>query len=176
MLVDEIVVRLTIFIRRAGYRAVGPDCDVEDVFQVVMARAWQLLPEFVDQGPGSFYRFTVSIARGILANRRAYLEAKGRGAVGHLESRFSGGGDRLGYDSRTSVASLVARREEIHTLDGALDTLDEDSRRIVELSILEGLSLSEVAATTGLKKSTVWDRLSRAMAELQRVAKSGPAK
>lgn len=87
----------------------------------------------------------------------------------HADSIFDGGADRHAFDSARSLSSLVARREEIKKLERALAGLSADARALVELTVPEGVPLSEAAAATlGLAKLTAWDRLARAMDDLRR--------
>ncbi|MCA9322701.1 MAG: sigma-70 family RNA polymerase sigma factor, partial [Planctomycetes bacterium] len=115
-----------------------------------------------------FYAWLVSLARGVIGNRAEYLEAKGRGKIRRIESLVDGGSDRMPFIDGISVSSLAARREDIVGLESALAALDPLQRKIVEQTVLMGATLSEVAAETGLPRSTVFDRLGSAMAELRR--------
>ena len=168
ILIDTVTVRLSIFLRRNGGRALGADCDADDLFQETTVRAWSLLERFEDRGPDSFYRWVVALAKGIISNRLKYVDSRGRGDVRHVESVVEGGADRGAFDSKTSLASLVARRDEIRQLDRAMGRLDDASRQLVERSVLEGATISELAQETGLARTTVWNQLASALSEIKR--------
>jgi RNA polymerase sigma factor (sigma-70 family) len=150
------------------------DWDDEDVFQTVLARAWMLLPGFeLHDGTGDFYRWVARMAENVVGDRVRYLAAKGRGGVGHLESEPAGSNGREPFDTRTSIRSLAARREEVDLMERVLSQLDPKLRESVTLHYLEGLSLSEVANRIGMSKNAAWKRL-RAALQALRAGMSAP--
>jgi RNA polymerase sigma factor (sigma-70 family) len=108
---------------------------------------------------GDFYSWLVRMAENVVGDRVRYLAAKGRDGVRHIESEPAGANAREPFDTRTSIASLAARREEVDAMERALSELDPDLRESVMLHYLEGLSLSEAASRTGISKNAAWKRL-----------------
>jgi RNA polymerase sigma factor (sigma-70 family) len=168
-LIDLVSMRLWLFIRKTAGRGIGADCDADDLYQLTIERAWSLLRDFQETGPESLYRWLVAIAGGVIGNRLHYVAAKRRGEVRHIESFAGGEAAWAPFDSRTSLSSLVARRDDLRAVERALAALDPQARRLVERTILDGATLNEVASECGLPRSTAWDLLSRALGDLRRL-------
>jgi RNA polymerase sigma-70 factor (ECF subfamily) len=162
-LVDPIAMRLLLFIRTRGRRLLGSDCDAEDVLQTVLVTAWRKLGSFEYRGAGSFYGWLVAIARGALGDRIKYLKAKGRGGVGHVESKPG----VEAFDPGTSLTKLIARKDEFERACRVLETLDPGQREVVERHLLEAETLSQIAGALGISKSTAWERLHKGMERLR---------
>lgn len=170
-LVERHEAPLLLFVaRHAGYR-VGPDCSADDIVQVVLARAWKLLPSIEFRGDRAFYAWLVALARAALQDRAKYLDAKNRGSVRQLDSHSDGtaGGAPEPIAQQTSVSLRLSRREECERLSAALARLPDKYREVVERHVLEARSLSEIAGELGLTKNAVWERLHRAMARLRAI-------
>jgi RNA polymerase sigma factor (sigma-70 family) len=164
-LIEPLTVRLALLIRRVGGHALGADQDDEDLLQVVLTRAWQLLPAFQPQGEGSFHRWLVALARGAVADRRKYVEAKGRGTVRHLESTLQGAArPALPRELSSSISRIASHREEGARAAAALAALPDRYREVVETHLLEARSLREIGAQLGLTANAVWERLHRGLA------------
>lgn len=161
-LVDPLSVRLCLLIRRLGNGVLGPDQDAEDLLQVVLARAWNLLPSFEQRGVGSFHGWLVSLARGALSDRRKYLDAKGRGTVRHLESS-AGQATAAPAHLTTSISRAVSRREQAARAAAALAALPGQYREVVEPHLLEARSLRDIAAGLGITANAAWERLHRGL-------------
>lgn len=162
-LVEGLGLRLLLLIQRRGSALLGADLAAEDLLQETLCKAWTLLPEVQLDRPGAFYPWLAALARGLLADRAKYLHAKARGSVRHVESHTG----LAVYDSRTSVSRIVARKLEVERALAALAQLSPAQREVVEGHLLDGRSLSELAAELQVSKSAVWDRLQRGMARLQ---------
>jgi RNA polymerase sigma-70 factor (ECF subfamily) len=167
-LLSRDTVRLVAFIRKSGGRALRADFDADDVFQNVASTAWLNLPRFEDRGPGSFYRWLVTIAKHAIQDRWKYLDAKGRGGVHSMDNAPTNSGAREPIDTRTSISVLASRREGVASLERALDALDADERQVIDLQLLQAKSLAEIATELGIAKSTAWERLNQAMSKLKR--------
>lgn len=163
-LVDPLRVRLSVFIRRTAHRVLGGDCDEEDLLQTVLAHAWRKLPSFEPQGPGSFYRWLVALARGSISDRVKYMQAKDRSRMSHLESKLDAGGKAYQpIDPATSIPGRLVRKEECEMVEKALASLDVKHREVVEKHLLEAMSLKEIAKDLGISKNAVFERLHRGM-------------
>jgi RNA polymerase sigma-70 factor (ECF subfamily) len=165
-LVDPWTMRLTLLIRHVGGRVLGPDQDDEDLVQVVLARAWSLLPSFRPQGEESFYRWLAALARGAVADRRKYVEAKGRDTVRHLESAIDGPSapPPTPIELATSISRIASRHEEEERAAAALAALPDHYREVVVPHLLEARSLREIAEGLGVTANAVWERLHRGLA------------
>jgi RNA polymerase sigma-70 factor (ECF subfamily) len=100
----------------------------------------------------------------MLKKRSAAREAgvvAGRTAFATPDDAFELAGDDASPDERAETADLVRRSE------AALATLPEDSRAVVVLRDIEGLSTKEVADLLGVSESVVKVRLHRAHARLR---------
>ncbi len=156
---------LRLFIRRLAGGVSGADCDEEDLFQLVVFRAWQLREGFIDEGAGSLRRWLVALARNVVGDRVRYLGAKGRRAArGQLDAASMASALP---DSITSIASRAARGENADRLEAALNDLEPGIRELVQLYYIEGLSLAEVAERSGRARSSVWDELKVALGRLR---------
>ena len=161
------MLRLHACVRRQLGSAARADADAEDLLQVVLLRAWELLPQFVPTGPDAFYRSLVALVRGAAGDRRKYLGAKGRGAVVHLQTDADGRRPSPALDPGLTVTRVVAQREDLQRLLALLDALPPTQRAVVERHLLEAASLSEIAAELGVTKNAVWERLQRGLATLR---------
>ena len=167
--------RLLLYIRRRAGRALGGDCDEEDLLQTVLAQVWKLLPSFEYRGRQAFYRWLVVLAQGAVADRVKYVVAKGRGNVRHLESFVDEApGQADPADPATSVSRRAARSEEFRRVEQALDGLEPRHREVVERYLLDGQSLATIAAELGVTKNAVWERLHRGTARLKAAMKNAP--
>ena len=140
-LVDPWTMRLTLLIRHVGGRVLGPDQDDEDLVQVVLAR-------------------------GAVADRRKYVEAKGRDTVRHLESAIDGPSapPPTPIELATSISRIASRHEEEERAAAALAALPDHYREVVVPHLLEARSLREIAEGLGVTANAVWERLHRGLA------------
>ena len=161
--------RLFLLVRCKGGRALRADCDVEDLCQEALLTAWRLLPEFEHRGPGSFFRWLSRVATNAINDRLRYLDAKGRNDVRHIESgaTSSGGNPRGPLDPNPTAGSLAATREWATRVFAALRELEPELGAVVQLHVVEGLSMAEIAAAQRIGKTTVFDRLARGLAGLR---------
>jgi len=166
-LVDRSALRLLLFLRRNGGRALRADADEEDLLQIVVERAWTRLSEFEVRGAGTFHAWLVAMARTAISDRLKYLDAKGRGDARHLESGIGSSTSRGALvDGRTTATRIVARSEEVENLNRALQELPDNERQIIEWHILEAKPLRTIAADLGMSKTTSWNRLQTAIQNL----------
>lgn len=172
-LVSRCSIRLLAFIKRTGGAALRADCDVDDLFQIVVFDAWRLHAGFVDRGPGSFYAWLVAVARNVIHQRLRYLDAARRGGT---EKRVSAADIASEIPaSITSISSRVGRVEDIDRLLIAIDGMPDRRRAVVELYHIEGATVREVSEKLAVPRSTVFDELKSAMTTLKDLLVSGAA-
>ena len=70
-------------------------------------------------------------------------------------------------DSAENARETAARRERDRHVMEALRELDEETREVITLRHIEGLSSKEVAEALGLAEGTVWSRLHRGLERLK---------
>jgi RNA polymerase sigma-70 factor (ECF subfamily) len=71
-------------------------------------------------------------------------------------------------DSGPSPHAVAEGRDELARLDAAIRALPEDLRTALVLSVMEGLSSAEIAATLGVPAGTVRSRISEARSRIAR--------
>jgi RNA polymerase sigma factor (sigma-70 family) len=120
---------------------------VAKTFEVIAAK----LGSF--RGDGSFRAYVFAIAHNLLRN---HLRTLGRAAARFTELETSVG------DLDPSPATLMVRDEQKRLLLRALRHIPLDHQVAIELSYVEGLSRSEIAAVLGIPAGTVAGRLRRA--------------
>lgn len=164
-LIKQKALQMRVIIRQIAGTAAQADCDEEDLFQIVIFRAWQLKEGFVDQGPGSFHRWMVALARNIIGDRLRYLNAKGRdGGTGFVSAASLASAIP---DSITSISSQSARSEDAKSLEEAIAKLEPNIRKMVQLYYIEGQTLSLVAKECDRPRSSLWEDLKKALAQLR---------
>lgn len=157
---------LWIVARRRTRSLPASDVDPDDLVQIALGRAWELLPELEWRGDRPFLAWLVALVDAAAADRLRYLAAKGRGAVRHRES-FAGENEPFRGAKTSSLWRSAARREERDRLVKALDVLTPEQREVVERHVFEAQSLGETAAALGIAKNAVWERLRRGLARLR---------
>jgi RNA polymerase sigma-70 factor, ECF subfamily len=169
-LVEPLLERLALHVRRRAASVVGADCAEEDLVQTTLTTAWRLFPEHDYRGPMAFWSWLLTIADHAIADRSKYRRAKGREEVSNIGTQAG----REPYDPRTSITKLAARRDLRRKVDEVLRGLDAGQREVVERHLLQGQSLAEIARAVGVTKNAVWERLQGGLDRL-RAALDGEA-
>lgn len=141
-------------VRAHLFRLLGPDCEIDDLTQIVFARAFNALSSFQGNSTLStwLYRITANTTHNLLRQRFR------RDRVKTALSWFNAG-------RSTSVqSSRVEARDEAHRI---LQLLRPDLREVFILYHYEGLTLQEISNILGKPVSTVGDRLTRARKKLR---------
>lgn len=141
-------------VRAHLFRLLGPDCEIDDLTQIVFARAFNALATFQGNSTLStwLYRITANTTHNLLRQRFR------RDRVKTALSWFNAG-------RGTSVqSSRVEARDEAHRI---LQQLRPDLREVFVLYHYEGLTLQEISNILGKPVSTVGDRLTRARKKLR---------
>jgi len=157
-------------------RAVTRREDASDVVQLVLIEVHQRLREFVKNPTMSFQLWVQLIARDHINDaHRRNVTAQKRSLK---REQPQGTGDRSSLelaarliDPERTPASEAACRELEQMMDAALDTLEEDDRRIIHMRHHEKRSNQEVAEALGLSEAAASMRHLRAVRRLQTLLK-----
>ena len=142
----------------AGYLRGRGVTDADDVTSEVFLAAFQQMGEF--KGDGSRFRswlFTIAHHKGVDALRRT---SRGPGW-----EPYEAADDPRRSSSAEHHAMTAIQSEEIRAL---LATLSPDQADVMLLRVLGGLTIAEVAATTGRTEGAVKQLQRRAVAQLER--------
>lgn len=141
-------------VRAHLFRLLGPDCEVDDLTQIVFARAFNALGSFQGNSTLStwLYRITANTTHNLLRQRFR------RDRVKTALSWFNAGRGTAVQSSR------VEARDEAHRI---LQRLRPDLREVFVLYHYEGLTLQEISGILEKPVSTVGDRLTRARKKLR---------
>lgn len=148
-------------------RLVGNPADAEDLAQDALLRALKALPNFRgDSSPSTWvYRITVNTWK----NRVRAEKRRGFWKTMSL-SVFSGPDEDEEVSFKAEEPALDAgleTDEKGRLVQNALMELDADSRAIVVLREIKGLSYQEIAQALEIPEGTVKSRLSRARDDLK---------
>lgn len=149
------------FVRAFLQRMLGPDPELDDLTQMVFARAFRALGTFRGDAKVStwLYQICANTCRNALRTR--YRQRRLHDAL-HFFT-IAGEGDRAHVD--------LGARDEATRL---LQRLRPDLREIFVLYHHEGLTLAEIAEVLGVAVSTAGDRLTRARKQLHKLAHGRP--
>ena len=148
-------------VRAHLYRLLGPDCEIDDLTQIVFARAFNALDRF--QGNSTFgtwlYRITANTTHNLM--RQRFRRDRVKSALSWFNA---------GKDGGAGVGSTrVEARDEAHRI---LQRLRPDLREVFVLYHYEGLTLQEISHILEKPVSTVGDRLTRARKRLRELVAS----
>ena len=127
-----------------------------DIFQETMLRALRAASGFQWQGETAFANWLARIAENVIRE-----QVRGVAKHGHAVL------DDEPADGAVSPSRVARRGERFERLQRALDALDPISRRVVELSRLEGRSLKEIAELVGRSPNAVALVVMRALRKLR---------
>lgn len=147
-------------VRAHLFRLLGPDCEIDDLTQIVFARAFNALGTFQGNSTLStwLYRITANTTHNLLRQRFR------RDRVKTALNWFNAGRGTAVQSSR------VEARDEAHRI---LQRLRPDLREVFVLYHYEGLTLQEISDILGKPVSTVGDRLTRARKKLRELVSAG---
>jgi RNA polymerase sigma-70 factor (ECF subfamily) len=156
----------TVYEAHAGFvwrvlRGMGVgDSQVEDAIQEVFIVVHRRLPEF--DGRHSIKTWLFAIAFRVACDHRRKLK-RGR-SHDPIDDHLRDGG--LG------PAETAERLEAVRILEHLLDQVDEEKRAVLVLAEIEGMTVPEIAAATGVPANTVYTRLRRARMQLNQAIAS----
>jgi RNA polymerase sigma-70 factor, ECF subfamily len=140
-------------------RVVGNEADAEEVTLDVYTQVWRRAAAY-DPERGSVTAWLLTIARS-----RAIDKVRARAGRANLEQPFE-----ESCEARTHAADPeehTAMRQQRRRILAALDTLNPDQRRALELAYFSGLSHSELAARLAVPVGTVKTRIRLGMMKLR---------
>jgi RNA polymerase sigma-70 factor (ECF subfamily) len=137
-------------------RLLGNHSEAEDAVQDVFVELWKTADRF-DGSLSSEKSFVVMVARRRIIDR---LRRHTRRIDTHSveDDLVEPASDQHIGIERSAEASMAAR---------ALDDLSEDRRRVLELSIYQGMSHSEIAAAIDMPIGTVKSHITRGLASVR---------
>lgn len=135
----------------------------EDVLQETLLESARKIGAFEDRGPGSFYRWLVSIARFKVAEARRAQRAQKRAAGVPLDGPAGAGEVAL---AQTSPSGRVVRAEAAERVAAAIEALPDRQRDAVRLRYLEGRSLADAAAEMACTEAAVKALVARSLLAL----------
>lgn len=130
----------------------------QDVVQQAFAYIFRKVEEYEPRARFTTYLFRVARNMALDVVRRQVR----RGGSVSLEAVLEPAGNAPG------PGAAVERREDLARVFSALEALDEPHRSVVELRVLEGLPVGQVAETLGVPEGTVKSRLHNALEKLRR--------
>ena len=132
------------------------ESDIDDLCQDVYARVCEAAHEKI---PNPAKPFVFAIARNLMIDRLRHENVISIEAVADPEI-FAAAADRPGAER-----SIIAR-EELYSLQAALDELPPRCREAVVMKKIEGLSRREIAVRMGIAEKTVKRHLANGMLAL----------
>ncbi len=145
-------------------RILRGSADAEDVLQDVFVQVWNRGGQY-DPARSSVGTWLVLIARSRAIDRLRTRKVVDRV---HDATAHDGGGPALAglYTSSEAVENVLMqeRRERVQR---ELQELPDEQRQVLEMAFYQGLTQSEIAATTGLPLGTVKTRTLLAMRKLR---------
>lgn len=159
---DEFLEKNARLVFNLALRLVGNPTDAEDLAQDALIRALKALPGFRGESSQStwVYRITVNTWKNRVRSekRRSFWKTLPL----HLLFGEDGSEEKVPPAEEPSPDAGLETEETARTVQKALLELDEDSRAVVILREIEGLSYDQIAESLGLPEGTVKSRLSRA--------------
>lgn len=144
------------FVWRVLRRYGVPDRDVDDVCQEVFLIVHRKLPEFEGRSSVRTWIYGIAMRTALATRRKAHVRRE------LLEPELQESAVEATQHEQAD------RRRDLSLVEAALQELDEEKREAFVLYELEGLSVAEVAAATGVPENTALYRLHRAREELER--------
>jgi RNA polymerase sigma-70 factor, ECF subfamily len=150
-----------------AYRMCGRRALAEDVVQEAFLSLWRTGARY-DPARGSVRTWVLTAVhnRGIDAFRRETT----RDARNVVDDGIT---ERIEAAERTDEE--VERRDQAQEVRGALDTLPDDQRQVIELAYFGGFSHTEIAEMLALPAGTVKGRMRLGMSKLRGVMSDGAA-
>jgi len=138
---------------------------LEDLVQEIFIDIWRSAEAF-DPARGSEITFIAIIARRRVIDRQRQVS---RAPKLEVVEATSASGDEPGY-------AEVDMGDEAQRAHAVLATLKPEQRRLILMSVVDGLTHHEIAATTGIPLGTVKSHIRRGLeqtAEVLRAARAG---
>ncbi len=130
--------------------------DAEDAVQEIFTDVWRSAHRF-DANAGSEKVFITTIARRRLIDRM-------RRVANRVQMESADNLDELGFHTPDTAADVSVEAEQAARV---LQKLRPEQRQVIELSVMQGLSHSEIAAVTGMPLGTVKTFMRRGLIEVR---------
>jgi RNA polymerase sigma-70 factor (ECF subfamily) len=130
--------------------------ELDDIVQETFVRGFESIRRFREQGKGSFLRWLKGIAENVIREAASRQE---RDLTVPLKQEASSG--------EASPAIAQRRNERFDRLQGALNSLSPEHRRVIQLARIEKLPLKEVATRMQRTPEAVKQLLWRALQKLR---------
>ncbi len=144
------------------YYKLGADlrasCEVDDIIQETLLRAWRDIEQFRYRAPGSFMSWLASIADHVITDAARYGDRERRRAAAVVPLSQA----PEAADTRTP-SRLLAQKEGAAALLDRLNALPEGYRQAILLAKIEGLSTAELAERLGKSREAAALLLHRAV-------------
>lgn len=169
---EELVMRYQDRVYGLALRLVRRPDEAEDVAQEAFVKAYRALNAFA--GRSAFYtwlfRITFNVAQSRLRSLGRLHAREKVAPVGPAGSDWSGDeDDPPGFDAvdpGPGPAEAVEAKDSSARVRLAVEALDPESRAVVLLREIDGMSYAEIAEATGASRAAVKSRLHRARREL----------
>ena len=163
---NEIVNRYQSKIINIAYGMLSSEDDAFDAAQEVFIRVYKSLGEFNGESLLStwIYRITTNICNDILRKRQRTVQTT---TIEHDEDEDS---PILHIrDKAPTPEERLEQKEHVRVIREALNEMSEDSRTVLVLFDIQGLSYDEITEALDLPLGTVKSRLSRARTQLRKI-------
>jgi RNA polymerase sigma-70 factor (ECF subfamily) len=140
-------------------------CEVDDILQETLLRAFRDIGQFRYRTPGSFLSWLAAIADHVMIDAARYQGRERRRAAEVVP--LADGAEPA--DTRTP-SRLLAQKESVAALLARLDALPEDYRQAILLAKIEGLSTGELAERLGKSREAAALLLHRAVKRFRALA------
>jgi RNA polymerase sigma-70 factor (ECF subfamily) len=145
---------------------IGARLDASDLVQQTCLSVHKRIAEFQGDDVAQFVAWLKDVHEHNVQNAvRDHVQAQKRAA-----GREEAFGEReVGAARQTSPSQRAMRGEEARRLAGALEQLPEDQREVLRLRYLEGWTLAQLCAHTGLTKDALAWLMKQGMKEMKRL-------
>ncbi len=139
-------------------------CEVDDILQETLLRAWRDIERFHYRAPGSFLSWLACIADHVIIDAARYGGRERRAAAVAPLSQVPEAADTK------TPSRLLAQKERAAALLDRLNALPEDYRQAILLAKVEGLSTAEVAERMGKSREAAALLLHRAIKRFRAIS------
>lgn len=165
---DQLVLTHQQQVFAVALRMLGHWDEAKDVAQDVFVLAYRRIGTF--RGEAKLSTWLVAITMNLCRNRRRWWARRNRLIVASLDDPVEGEEGPMDpevADPSPTPAAQAMGHEQQHQLMAALQLLDDESRSVVVLRDIQGLSYEEIAQALRWNLGTVKSRLSRARLRLK---------
>lgn len=166
---EQLVRHFEASIYNLAYSGLRHRQDAEDVTQEVFLRLWRTRGDF--RGECSVRTYVMHIAHNAITD--AMRRRTGRAVTALPDDADEDDAPRRELADTTNLEEEYIQKERHAAVRRAIDRLEPDSRTVVVMRDIDGMSYAEISEATGLPLGTVKSRLSRARDQLKEFLKKG---